>query len=86
MLNFSASSDGSTNTLLNRAYLCPRCGEIWAKINFGSKEWRLITRGCSSHKYYESEANGSLLENWREDVFVFPASALVYEVQQLLKE
>jgi hypothetical protein len=70
---------GTLKGEVNRAYLCPRCGETWAKVSFGSNEWRAITRSCPSHSWHSLDKPGSILVDWRIDLLALERSAIEYE-------
>ena len=75
------------------AFLCPTCGEVWARtpVDHPKSKFQAITRGCPKHKQHEIEVPGSLWLDWDRDFTKsFPFDALLYEVtlhlQQFLPE
>lgn len=64
----------------NRIYICAKCGEVWARLRFEeAKSWRALMVSCPSHRAFEFERPGSLID-YRDDLRLLPLELLRREV------
>ncbi len=63
------------------AYLCPKCGEVWARVETGSGEWTSVRQSCRLCPPFANEVPGSFLLswNWQMQLQDFPKEVLARE-------
>lgn len=77
--------DDATPSHFSTAYLCPTCGEVWARIAVeGGQEWHPIKAFCPKHSDYFGRPGGSFIHPWRKTYWELPQEVLKYELQLLL--
>jgi hypothetical protein len=66
----------------HRAYVCPCCGDAWAKWRFPLPRpgWTTVSRSCPVHRSFSSERPGSLIVNVGLDILLLPPPLLIREL------
>lgn len=60
------------------AYICPTCGDLWARVAQPTGEWMPLRAGCREHPYLHP-VGGSFIPPWRHTFTEFPQAVLEYE-------
>ncbi len=74
--------DDATIDHASTAYICPTCGEVWARVMIEGSEWHPIKAACQKHHFLRS--GGYFLAPWRKTCWELPQEVLMYELQLLL--
>lgn len=67
------------------AFVCPGCGDTWARIAVPGAEWWPIRQGCEKHPWH-GDLGGSFLLPWRRTFRELPPEVIRYEVQLRLMQ
>lgn len=65
---------------VSQAFLCPTCGEVWARIVVPNTRWMAVHAGCRKHPQHQDDVGGTFIRPWRHDLRDLPAEILAYEL------
>jgi hypothetical protein len=60
------------------AFVCPTCGDLWARIIIPTAEWLPVRAGCRHHPWIHP-VGGSFIFPWRKTYQDLPVEVLTYE-------
>jgi len=64
----------------NRIYLCPKCGDVWARWYMASVDYYALHSPCPIHSWIGNSRPGSLLYDWKADLQRLPPLLLRREL------
>lgn len=70
---------------LSFAYVCPVCGELWARAAIEGRQYMVWTLPCRKHPTHRMAVPGSILLTWEPELFdALPAEVVEWEFQRHL--
>lgn len=78
---------GQFTVPLSRVFLCPHCGEVWARVEVAGSRWGAIIASCDGHGPLPESPfpGGILIPGFPELAGDLPPAVLEYEFQQALR-
>lgn len=65
---------------VSQLFLCPTCGEVWARIAIPDARWVAQHIGCRQHPSMGYDVGGSFIPAWRQNLRDLPIEVLQYEL------
>jgi hypothetical protein len=72
--------DDTREAEVSQLYLCPTCGEVWARVAVTDTRWVAHRQGCIRHPSFGSDVGGSFIQPWRRNISDLPEEVLQYEL------
>jgi len=77
--------DDATIAQASWVFVCPRCGDAWARVVEDTQQWQALQMACRKHDFATSDVGGSFIFSWLRRIDALPPEVLQYEAQLRLE-